>query len=143
MQHLRTLVNRYRAAIIPVGLAGALALTACTGSAGPAPSTGAGPTRAAVSGATPAAGTGGSPVAGAGAASAALVKVNANTASQDEVQRALEADGVPNASRWAREVVEYRPYPTDDPSFGKLRQELAKYNPGPQVVDQIVAALTL
>jgi hypothetical protein len=124
-----------RSAIIPIALAGIVGLTACTGSQGPAPSTGGAPTRAAVSGATPAAGSASSPVA--------LQKVNANTASQDEVARVLEADGVPNASRWAREVVEYRPYPTDDPSFGKLRQELAKYNPGPQVTDQIVAALTL
>jgi hypothetical protein len=68
--------------------------------------------------------------------------VNANTASRDEIQRALEAAGVPNAARWAGEVVEYRPYPTDDPSFAKLRQELAKYNPGPDVVDKIVGALT-
>jgi len=27
--------------------------------------------------------------------------------------------------------------------MGKLRQELAKYNPAPGVVDQIVASLTL
>jgi hypothetical protein len=70
-------------------------------------------------------------------------KVNANTASQDQVQQALEAGGVPNAARWAREVVEYRPYPTDDPSLAKLRQELAKYNPSPDVVDQIIGSLTL
>jgi hypothetical protein len=74
---------------------------------------------------------------------AATQKVNANTASQDDVQRALETNGVPSASRWAREVVEYRPYPTDDPSFAKLRQELAKYNPAPDVVDEIVASLSL
>ena len=69
--------------------------------------------------------------------------VNANTASQDQVQQALEAAEVPNSARWAREVVEYRPYPTDDPSFGKLRQELAKYNPSPDVVAKIIASLTL
>jgi hypothetical protein len=39
--------------------------------------------------------------------------------------------------------MEYRPYPTDDPSLTKLRQELAKYNPGPDVVDKIVAVLTV
>ena len=70
-------------------------------------------------------------------------KVNANTASVAELQRAFEAAGISNAARWAREVEEYRPYPTNDPSFGKLRQELAKYNPGPGVVDQIVATLSL
>jgi hypothetical protein len=69
--------------------------------------------------------------------------VNANTASIDQIQRALDANGVPNAARWAREVDEYRPYPTNDPSMAKLRQELAKYNPAPDVVDKIVASLTL
>jgi len=34
-----------------------------------------------------------------------------------------------------------RPYPSDDPTFAKLRQNLAKYNPAPGVVDQIVATL--
>jgi hypothetical protein len=69
--------------------------------------------------------------------------VNANTASQDEVAAALDEAGVPNGARWAKEVVEYRPYPTDDPTFAKLRQNLAKYNPGPGVVDMIVSALSL
>jgi hypothetical protein len=40
-------------------------------------------------------------------------------------------------------VQEYRPYPTNDPTFAKLRQNLAKYNPGPGVVDAIVATLSL
>ena len=70
-------------------------------------------------------------------------KVNANTASIDQIQQALDANGVPNAARWAREVDEYRPYPTNDPSMAKLRQELAKYNPAPDVVGKIVASLTL
>jgi hypothetical protein len=50
---------------------------------------------------------------------------------------------VSNAARWAREVDEYRPYPTDDPSLAKLRRELSKYNPAPGVVDQIISALAL
>ena len=73
---------------------------------------------------------------------AAVQKVNANTASIDQIQAALESAGVPNAARWAREVDEYRPYPTDDPSFAKLRQNLAKYNPSPDVVEKIVSALS-
>jgi hypothetical protein len=77
------------------------------------------------------------------AAAATVGKVNANTASVAEIQEALQAAGVTNAARWAREVEEYRPYPTNDPSFAKLRQELAKYNPGPGVVDQIIAVLEL
>jgi hypothetical protein len=69
--------------------------------------------------------------------------VNANTASVDQLQAALQAAGVPNADRWAREVDEYRPYPTDDPTFAKLRQNLAKYNPSPDVVEKIISALSL
>jgi hypothetical protein len=60
-----------------------------------------------------------------------------------ELQKAFEAAGIPSAARWAREVEEYRPYPTDDPTFAKLRRELAKYNPAPGVVDQIIATLSL
>jgi hypothetical protein len=73
----------------------------------------------------------------------ATQKVNANTASQAELQAAFTAAGISNAARWAGEVVEYRPYPTEDPTFAKLRAELAKYNPGQTTVDQIVATLTL
>jgi hypothetical protein len=51
--------------------------------------------------------------------------------------------GIPSAARWAKEVGEYRPYPTNDPTFAKLRQELAKYNPGDEVLAKIIAALHL
>ena len=89
------------------------------------------------------------PAAGASSApaqpvtTAATQKVNANTATQAELQAAFTAAGITNAGRWAVEVVEYRPYPTDDPTFAKLRGELAKYNPGQATVDQIIATLTL
>jgi hypothetical protein len=69
--------------------------------------------------------------------------VDANTASVAEMTAAFETAGIPNAARWAREVEEYRPYPTDDPTMADLRQELAKYNPTDEVVDQIVATLDL
>ncbi len=69
-------------------------------------------------------------------------RVSANTASADEIAAALEDAGVSNAKRWAEEVVEYRPYPTDDPDLTKLRDNLAKYNPGQETVDKIVSALT-
>ena len=81
--------------------------------------------------------------AAAQASPSAAQKVNANTAPRAELQQAFEAAGISGAARWSREVEEYRPYPTNDPSFAKLRQELAKYNPGPGVVDQIVATLAL
>ncbi|BBZ61551.1 hypothetical protein A6B34_04980 [Mycolicibacterium monacense] len=69
-------------------------------------------------------------------------KVSANTASAEEITAGLESAGVPNAERWAEEVVEYRPYPPDDPNLQKLRDNLAKYNPGQDTVDKIVSALT-
>jgi hypothetical protein len=68
--------------------------------------------------------------------------VSANTASVDEIAAALEGAGVSNAERWAEEVVEYRPYPADDPDLTKLRDNLAKYNPGEETTDTIVSALT-
>jgi len=76
-------------------------------------------------------------------AAQAVAKVNANTASTDEIVAALQAAGVGNADRWAREVVEYRPYDTSDPDLTHLRDELAKYNPAAGVVDEIVSALEL
>ncbi|KUI22096.1 hypothetical protein AU195_07315 [Mycobacterium sp. IS-1496] len=69
-------------------------------------------------------------------------KVSANTASVEDITARLEAAGVPNAERWADEVVEYRPYPPDDPDLQKLRDNLAKYNPGEDTVNKIVSALT-
>lgn len=90
------------------------------------------------------------PTTGAAATARATVtaattvqKVNANTATVAELTAAFTAAGIGNAARWAREVEEYRPYPTNDPTFAKLRGELAKYNPGPGVVDQIIATLSL
>lgn len=69
-------------------------------------------------------------------------KVSANTASQEEIVSALAKAGVSNPSRWTGEVVKYRPYPANDPNLGKLRQNLAKSNPGQDTVDKIVSALT-
>lgn len=87
---------------------------------------------------TPGAAT--TPAAGAQAAGG---KVNANTATIDQLTAAFTAAGISNASRWAREVDEYRPYPANDPNLAKLRQNLAKYNPGQETVDKIVATLSV
>lgn len=76
-------------------------------------------------------------------AAPAVAKPNANSASRAEMTTAFTAAGISNASRWALEVEEYRPYPTNDPNMAKLRQNLAKYNPGPGVVDAIIASLSL
>ena len=76
------------------------------------------------------------------APAASAEKVSANTASESEIAAALESAGVSNSERWAEEVVEYRPYPAEDPNLTKLRENLAKYNPGQETTDKIVSALT-
>ncbi|RCG31655.1 hypothetical protein DQ384_08855 [Sphaerisporangium album] len=69
-------------------------------------------------------------------------KVSANKASESEIAAALKGAGVSNPDRWAREVVEYRPYDAGDTNLNALRQNLAKYNPGEDTVNKIVSALT-
>jgi hypothetical protein len=131
-------IPRRRFLAVPLALAaGALLLAACTGSSAPASTTasGAAPATSAVA-ASPAAAAQASPAASS-------AKVSANDASIAELQQAFEAAGIPSAARWAREVDEYRPYPTNDPGFAKLRQELSKYNPSPDVLEKIVATLSL
>lgn len=89
--------------------------------------------------------TGTAPATSSASPSATTVvgKVSANNATRAELQAAFEAAGITGAAQWAREVVEYRPYPENDPNMAKLRQELAKYSPGPGVVDKIIATLSL
>jgi len=110
-------------------VAGALILAGCANNSNTAPRAGAAATSTAPA-ATP------SP-----ASTGTVKKVSANTASVAQLTAAFTAAGIPNAARWAHEVEEYRPYPANDPNFGKLRGELAKYNPGPGVVDKIVVVL--
>jgi hypothetical protein len=144
-----------RLLFIPTALlAGTMLLSACSSSATPSTgstassstsassSSGGAATGAPVVRTSPVASSA-SPIGASASASpvAAGSKVNPNTASIPDIQAALEANGVPNAARWAREVDEYKPYPADDPNMAKLRQNLAKYNPAPDVVDKIVASL--
>ena len=81
--------------------------------------------------------------ASAATASSTAAKASANNASAAQLQAAFEAGGVPNASRWVIEVQEYRPYPVDDPTFAKLKSNLAKYNPSAETLSRILAALSL
>jgi hypothetical protein len=74
--------------------------------------------------------------------STSVARVSANTASQSEIAAALTAAGVPNADRWAREVIEYRPYDASDATLQKLQDNLAKYNPDPATLAGILSALT-
>ena len=46
-----------------------------------------------------------------------------------------------NPGRRAAEVVEYRPYPANDPDLTTLRKNLAKEDVDEQTTDKIVAAL--
>lgn len=72
---------------------------------------------------------------------ATVAKISANTATEPEIAAALRAAGVTSPERWAEEVVEYRPYDTDDTALNRLRQKLAKYNPGEETMTKILAAL--
>jgi hypothetical protein len=116
--------------------AAAIALAACGG----APSGGAYSATAttAITTATPT-----SPSTAAATTAGATTKASANNAAAAQLQAAFEAGGVPNASRWVIEVQEYRPYPVDDPTFAKLKSNLAKYNPSADTLSRILAALSL
>ena len=81
--------------------------------------------------------------ASAATASSTTTKASANNATAAQLLAAFEAGGVPNASRWVAEVQEYRPYPVDDPTFAKLKSNLAKYNPSAETLSRILAALSL
>lgn len=115
-------------------LALTLAIAACSAAATPAPTvaprTSAAPSAAAAAPASPGA-----------AGSQAVKKVSANTATQAEIAAALQANGVPNPANWAKEVVEYRPYPTDDPTLKKLQDNLVKYRPDAATLAGILATL--
>ena len=90
---------------------------------------------------TPAATVASTAAPAATATAAVAGKVSANDATEEELTAAFEAAGIPNAERWAKEVAEYRPYDLSDTTWAHLREELAKYDPDPQVVEQIIATL--
>jgi membrane-bound lytic murein transglycosylase B len=117
-------------------IAAALTLAACGGAASPTTSN-------ATSSATTATPTPASTSTTAATVATTSTKASANNATAAQLQAAFEAAGVPNASRWVTEVQEYRPYPTDDPTFAKLRSNLAKYNPSADTLSRILAALSL
>jgi hypothetical protein len=120
-----------RAIFLPAVLS--LALAGCSSGASASPAT--------TSSSTAASSAGSASVSSADPSTAATARVSANTASESKLVAALTAAGVPNADRWAREVMEYRPYPTDDPTLQKLQDNLAKYNPDAATLAGILAAL--
>ena len=120
-------------------LAATVALAACGGAANaPAANMTAVSPTTAVATSTPVASSAVGP-----SASPNTTKASANNATAAQLLAAFEAGGVPNASRWVREVEEYRPYPSDDPTFAKLKSNLAKYNPSADTLSRILAALSL
>ena len=132
----RSTRRRLVASVGPLLLAGGL-VAACSSSS----STSTGTSTSSAAASTTKAGSTGSSTGGGTTGSAAATKVSANTASSAEIQAALTAAGVTNAARWTKEIEEYRPYPTDDPSLAKLRKELQKYNPSADQLDKILSAL--
>jgi ABC-type glycerol-3-phosphate transport system substrate-binding protein len=118
-------------------IVGTVALAACGGAAS-APAANAPAASLTTATATPVATTTVTTTVSSGAA-----KASANSATAAQLQAAFEAAGVPNASRWVTEVQEYRPYPTNDPTFAKLKSNLAKYNPSADTLSRILAALSL
>lgn len=118
-------------------IAAAVTLAACGGAASP-PASNANATATASSTAAPA-----TTSAATTTTASSATRASANNATAAQLQAAFEAAGVPNASRWIIEVQEYRPYPTDDPTFAKLKSNLAKYNPSADTLGRILAALTL
>jgi membrane-bound lytic murein transglycosylase B len=117
-------------------IAVAVTLAACGGAAGT-------PAANATANATIATATPVSTSTTAATAASSTTKASANSATAAQLQAAFEAAGVPNASRWVIEVQEYRPYPTNDPTFAKLKSNLAKYNPSADTLSRILAALSL
>lgn len=118
-------------ALVSLGLGAAACGSSSTSTSSPST------TAAAGSSTTAGGSTGTTASAGTGTAK----KVSANTASKAELEAALTAAGVQNAAKWANEIEEYRPYPTDDPKLTQLRKELAKYKPSADQLDKILSVL--
>jgi competence protein ComEA len=120
--------------------AAAIALAACGGAASSGASNATATTPVATAAHTA---TGAAAATAAATAGSTTAKASANNATAAQLQAAFEAGGVPNASRWVVEVQEYRPYPVDDPTFAKLKSNLAKYNPSADTLSRILASLSL
>lgn len=117
----------------------ALSIAACSSAATPVPTVA--PRASAATASATSADSSGAAASQGVAASQALRKANANTATQAEIAAALQANGVANPANWAKEVVEYRPYDTSDPTLRKLQDNLAKYKPDAATLAGILATL--
>ena len=68
-------------------------------------------------------------------------KQSVNDSSVQDVAATLRTAQVHDPEKWARVIMQYRPYPNDDPHLGKLRQALADNHADPQTIEQITAVL--
>ena len=69
-------------------------------------------------------------------------KLDANTASADQLRAAFAAAGILGAAEWAAAIEDGRPYPAGDASWSKLRGVLTKAGAPSASIEQIITLLT-
>ena len=69
-------------------------------------------------------------------------KLDANTASANQMRAAFAAAGIFGAAEWAAAIEDGRPYPADDASWSKLRSVLTKAGAPSASIEQIITLLT-
>ena len=69
-------------------------------------------------------------------------RLNANTASANQLRAAFAAAGIFGAAEWAAAIEDGRPYPADDASWSKLRGVLTKAGAPSASIEQIITLLT-
>ena len=68
-------------------------------------------------------------------------KQSVNDSSVQDIAAVLATNQVQDPGRWAHVVMQYRPYPKDDPQLGKLRRAMADNHADPRTIDQVTAVL--
>lgn len=70
-------------------------------------------------------------------------KLSANDAPEAELAGAFEKAKIPDGAKWAKAVVDNRPYPADDIFIKKLREAMGKDGASEEVQDQVVSVITV
>jgi hypothetical protein len=68
-------------------------------------------------------------------------KLDPNAGSEAELGALLQGAGVPESQRVAQLIVAGRPYPTDDPTYTRLREQLTKGNVTGDALTRIIGIL--
>lgn len=68
-------------------------------------------------------------------------KQSINDSSVQDIAAVLRTNQVQDSGKWAQVVMQYRPYPKDDPQLGKLRRALADNHADPRTIEQVTAVL--